>query len=172
MTDVQLKYTKDKKFRHFGFVGFKTEGAAEAAVKHFHNTFMGATKISVEFCADWGAGEGAKPRAWSKYSADSSAYANANKKAEQPAAAADENDNKKEAKLVKKERKKAKQAQVDALLLKYKDDPKFQEFMRVHKRNSEKWNNDAILEMGQTYNQTHMEGGQGNIEHIPFCIST
>ena len=76
VTDVQLKYTKDKKFRHFGFVGFKSESAAEAARNHFNNTFMGATKISVEFCADWGAesGAGKKPRAWSKYSADSSAY--------------------------------------------------------------------------------------------------
>ena len=75
MTDVQLKYTKDKKFRHFGFVGFKSESAADAARKHFDNTLMGATKISVEFCADWGAESGkAKPRAWSKYSADSSAY--------------------------------------------------------------------------------------------------
>merc|ERR1711974_183629 len=53
VTDVQLKYTKDKKFRHFGFVGFKTQAAAESAKNHFHNTFMGATKISVEFCADW-----------------------------------------------------------------------------------------------------------------------
>ena len=82
VTDVQLKYTKDQKFRHFGFVGFKTAAAAEAAVKHFDNTFMGATKISVEFCADWGGGGGVdKPRAWSKYSADSSAYAKANGKA-------------------------------------------------------------------------------------------
>ena len=75
VTDVQLKYTKDKKFRHFGFVGFKTQAAAESAKNHFHNTFMGATKISVEFCADWGtSGGGDKPRAWSKYSSESSAY--------------------------------------------------------------------------------------------------
>ena len=158
MTDVQLKYTKDKKFRHFGFVGFKSAAAAEAAVKHFHNTFMGATKISVEFCAEWGSAGDAKPRAWSKYSADSSAYAEANK-----AKVQDEKENAKhKEKLGKKERKKAKQEQVDALLLKHKDDPKFQEFMRVHKRNSEKWNNDAILEMGHTYSQSRNDTDQGD----------
>ena len=43
---------------------------------------------------------------------------------------------------------------MDALLLQYKDDPKFQEFLRVHKRNAaESWNNDAILEVGQSYKE-------------------
>ena len=54
VTDVQLKYTKEGKFRHFGFVGFKTEEGAQKAKKYFNGTYIGATKVSVELCADLG----------------------------------------------------------------------------------------------------------------------
>ena len=51
-----------------------------------------------------------------------------------------------------------KQKEVDALLAKYKDDPKFQEFLRVNQRNSsEAWNNDAILEVGKNYQDDQQE---------------
>ena len=37
---------------------------------------------------------------------------------------------------------------------KYKDDQKFQEFLRIHKRNSfEEWNLDAILNVGKEYEE-------------------
>jgi RNA recognition motif-containing protein len=54
ITDVQLKYTKDGKFRHFGFVGFKNPEDAEAAKEYLDGTFLNATKIQVEVCADLG----------------------------------------------------------------------------------------------------------------------
>jgi multiple RNA-binding domain-containing protein 1 len=54
VTDVQLKYTKDGKFRHFGFVGFKTEEEAQNAVEHFNNTCIKASRIKVELCAGLG----------------------------------------------------------------------------------------------------------------------
>ena len=73
VTDVQLKYTKEGKFRHFGFVGFKTEEGAQKAKQYFNGTYIGATKVSVEQCADLGDSVN-KPRAWSKYAVDSSAY--------------------------------------------------------------------------------------------------
>ncbi|CAG0884800.1 unnamed protein product [Darwinula stevensoni] len=57
VTDVQLKYTKSGKFRHFGFLGFKTPEEANAACKYFDKTFLGASRISVEIIKD-----GAKPR--------------------------------------------------------------------------------------------------------------
>ena len=50
VTDVQLKFDQHGKFRHFGFVGFKTAEEAEAARQYFHNTFIGASKISIEEC--------------------------------------------------------------------------------------------------------------------------
>ena len=154
VTDVQLKYTKEGKFRHFGFVGFKSEEDAQKAKKYFNGTYIGAVKVSVELCADLGDSLN-KPRAWSKYAADSSAYHLANDKDKNT----DEELNTK-SKKDKKAKKKEKQAKVDALLDKYKGDPKFQEFLSVHERNSKataKWNNDAILEAGKTYEQDECE---------------
>jgi multiple RNA-binding domain-containing protein 1 len=54
VTDVQLKYTKDGKFRHFGFVGFKAEEEAQNAVQYFNNTCIKASRIKVELCAGLG----------------------------------------------------------------------------------------------------------------------
>ena len=160
VTDVQLKYTKDGKFRHFGFVGFKNENEAEAARNYFNNTFMGATKISVEVCADLG--DASKPRAWSKYAPDSSAYQNSQKKTDEDEGAKDVKEKS------KKELKKEKQAEVDQLLVKHKDDPKFQEFMRIHKRNAAgSWNNDAILEMGRSYAENPPQEEQPSDENEP-----
>ena len=147
VTDVQLKYTKEGKFRHFGFVGFKTEEGAEKAKKYFNNTYIGATKVSVELCADLGDSVN-KPRAWSKYASDSSAYKSINDE--------DKSIDEIKPKKDKKQKKKEKQAKVDALLEKYKGDAKFQEFLNIHKRNATataSWNNDAILEAGKTYEE-------------------
>ena len=148
VTDVQLKYTKEGKFRHFGFVGFKTDEEAEKAKKYFNNTYIGATKVSVELCADLGDSVN-KPRAWSKYASDSSAYKVINDKVKNT-------EDIEAPRKSKKEKKKEKQAKVDSLLEKYKDDPKFQEFLSIHKRNATvtaTWNNDAILEVGKTYEE-------------------
>ena len=60
VTNVQLKYTREGKFRHFGFVGFKTDDDAKNAQKYFNGTFIGSSKISVEVCADLG--DESKPR--------------------------------------------------------------------------------------------------------------
>jgi multiple RNA-binding domain-containing protein 1 len=54
VTDVQLKYTKDGKFRHFGFVGFKAEEEAQNAVEYFNNSCIKASRIKVEICAGLG----------------------------------------------------------------------------------------------------------------------
>ena len=147
VTDVQLKYTKEGKFRHFGFVGFKTDEGAEKAKKYFNNTYIGATKVSVEVCADLGDSVN-KPRAWSKYASDSSAYKSINNQDESVEHVTPKKD--------KKQKKKEKQVKVDALLEKYKNDAKFQEFLNIHKRNataSATWNNDAILEAGKSYEE-------------------
>lgn len=80
MTDVQLKYTKDGKFRNFGFVGYRTEEQASAAKEFFDGTCINFMKINVQFCANLG--DEKKPRAWSKYAPDSSAYKKINKNEE------------------------------------------------------------------------------------------
>uniref|UniRef100_A0A4W3HU21 RNA binding motif protein 19 n=1 Tax=Callorhinchus milii TaxID=7868 RepID=A0A4W3HU21_CALMI len=66
LTDCILKFTKDGKFRKFGFVGFKSEEEAQAAFKHFNKSYIDTTRIIVEFCKSFGDPELAKP--WSKHS--------------------------------------------------------------------------------------------------------
>lgn len=57
VTDVQLKYTEDGKFRRFGFVGFNTEQEAAAAKEYFNNTCIDTSRIIVDFCAGLGKGK-------------------------------------------------------------------------------------------------------------------
>jgi len=52
VTDLQLKYKKDGKFRGFGFVGFLTDTEAAKAMKYLNDTFIGAVKIKVELCKE------------------------------------------------------------------------------------------------------------------------
>ncbi|ORY80940.1 hypothetical protein BCR37DRAFT_340867, partial [Protomyces lactucae-debilis] len=49
-TDAKLQLSKTGKSRRFGFVGYSQADQAERAVEHWHNTFIGTTKISAE-CA-------------------------------------------------------------------------------------------------------------------------
>lgn len=95
MTDVQLKFTKEGKFRHFAFVGFQNGDEAQAALDYFDNTFLNSLRIKVEPCSELGAyffqsfhfsasivfeylisslGDKNKPKSWSKYAPDSTAY--------------------------------------------------------------------------------------------------
>lgn len=54
VTDVQLKYTPEGKFRKFGFVGYQNENEAEEAIKTLNNTFINTSKITVENCSALG----------------------------------------------------------------------------------------------------------------------
>lgn len=47
LTDVQLKFTKDKKFRRFAFIGFRYKEDASAARKFYNNSFIDTSKIEV-----------------------------------------------------------------------------------------------------------------------------
>lgn len=47
LTDCGLKFTKDGKFRKFGFVGFKSEEDAEKALKHFNKSFVDTSRVTV-----------------------------------------------------------------------------------------------------------------------------
>lgn len=48
ITDCSLKYTRDGKFRRFAFVGFERDENAQEACENLHNTFMGASRLTVE----------------------------------------------------------------------------------------------------------------------------
>ncbi len=47
LTDCTLKFTKDGRFRKFGFVGFKTEEDAKKAMKHFNKSFVDTSRVTV-----------------------------------------------------------------------------------------------------------------------------
>ena len=64
--------TKNSRSRLFGFVGFKTEEQATAALKYFNNTFLHTSKIEVDLAK--GQGDDSLPRPWSKHSMGSSAF--------------------------------------------------------------------------------------------------
>ncbi len=156
LTDVSLKY-KNGKFRGFGFVGFKSAEAAAAARDYLDGNYFGALKIRVEFCAD--RGDPSKPRAWSRHARDSSAYQEAHGVQERKESPKKEKD---DSKKKKKKAKASRREEADALLRKYKDDPKFQEFLRVHKRNSESWNDTSVLEVARTFQQEADVGEDGD----------
>lgn len=47
LTDCSLKFTKDGKFRKFGFIGFRSENEAKAALTHFHKSFIDTARVTV-----------------------------------------------------------------------------------------------------------------------------
>lgn len=50
VTDCTLKFTKDGKFRKFGFVGFQSEDDANTALKHFNRSFVDTSRVTVCSC--------------------------------------------------------------------------------------------------------------------------
>ena len=72
ITDLKLCFTRKGIFRKFGFVGYKNEIDAKNALNQLDKTFINTNKISIEICKDLG--DDTAPRAWSKYSKDSSAH--------------------------------------------------------------------------------------------------
>ncbi|XP_069789262.1 probable RNA-binding protein 19 [Narcine bancroftii] len=129
LTDCILKFTKDGKFRKFGFVGFKTEEAAQAAFKHFNKTYIDTSKVAVEFCKSFG--DPGLPRPWSKHSQKSSSEEN-------PKMTKDQQDQNK-GKVTKKK------LAIDELES-LKKDSKFEEFLAVHQKrsNAPTWTNDTL----------------------------
>uniref|UniRef100_UPI00358FF20C probable RNA-binding protein 19 n=1 Tax=Myxine glutinosa TaxID=7769 RepID=UPI00358FF20C len=54
LTDCKLKFTKDGRFRQFGFVGYQTQEEAQAALRHFNKSFVDTSKVVVEMCKPFG----------------------------------------------------------------------------------------------------------------------
>ncbi|XP_029019699.1 probable RNA-binding protein 19 [Betta splendens] len=65
VTDSSLKFTKDGKFRKFGFVGFKAPEDANRALAHFNKSFVDTSRVTVEMCKAFG--DPTKARPWSKH---------------------------------------------------------------------------------------------------------
>ncbi|XP_045441368.1 probable RNA-binding protein 19 isoform X2 [Pipistrellus kuhlii] len=129
LTDCSLKFTKDGKFRKFGFIGFKSEEEAQKALNHFNKSFVDTSRIMVEFCKSFG--DPTKPRAWSKHAQQASQTKPPPK---------DKDSVTPETKKDKKKKKAANE------LEKLKEDTEFQEFLSVHQRRTQAatWANDAL----------------------------
>ncbi|XP_036785198.2 probable RNA-binding protein 19 isoform X3 [Manis pentadactyla] len=129
LTDCSLKFTKDGKFRKFGFIGFKSEEEAQTALNHFNKSFIDTSRITVEFCKSFG--DPAKPRAWSKHT-QKPVQANPPLKDKHSIPPEAKKDDKKE--------------KVASELEKLKEDTEFQEFLSVHQKRMQTatWANDAL----------------------------
>ncbi|KAI8612512.1 hypothetical protein BC830DRAFT_1136316 [Chytriomyces sp. MP71] len=154
VTDVKLAKDKDGNSRRFGFVGFKTEAEAKAALKHFHNTFIDTSRIEVVFAKP--IGDATIPRPWSKHTEGSSAHARLTqrqqdrvreqKEAEEAALKA------RDAKLNSKNKGAAPKNALTELKEVAAQDPKFKEFLDVMRpRGAAKgrtWANDDDVPVG------------------------
>ncbi|XP_037536377.1 probable RNA-binding protein 19 [Nematolebias whitei] len=126
LTDCALKFTKDGKFRKFGFVGFKSEEDASRALQHFNKSFVDTSRVAVEMCKAFG--DSTKGKAWSKHTQQ---Y--------KPPAPPKVTDNKKK----KKQEDKSKSS-----LGKLEEEEGFKEFLSVHQNRSQvsTWANDMAQE--------------------------
>lgn len=133
LTDCSLKFTKDGKFRKFGFIGFKDEDEAKAALTHFNKSFIDTARVTVEFCKSFG--DPLKPKPWSKHSPKPPGT----KEAPEISATGS---NRTEAKEDKK-----KKNQVDGLKELEKEEG-FQDFLVAHQKRSQvaTWSNDIKAE--------------------------
>ncbi|KAK5871415.1 hypothetical protein PBY51_004299 [Eleginops maclovinus] len=124
VTDCTLKFTKDGKFRKFGFVGFKAEEEANKALQHFHKSFVDTSRVTVEMCKAFGDPTKAKP--WSKHTQSSVP--------EKPSTPADTD--------IKKKQKKETNSTLEIL----EKDQGFKEFLSVHQNRSQAptWSNDTM----------------------------
>ncbi|XP_010597254.2 probable RNA-binding protein 19 isoform X2 [Loxodonta africana] len=127
LTDCSLKFTKDGKFRKFGFIGFKSEEEAQTALNHFNKSFIDTSRITVEFCKSFG--DPTRPRAWSKHAQKPSQPKPPSK---DPISPETKQDNKKK--------------KVASELEKLKGDTEFREFLSVHQKRTQAatWANDAV----------------------------
>ncbi|XP_068419298.1 probable RNA-binding protein 19 isoform X3 [Eschrichtius robustus] len=129
LTDCSLKFTKDGKFRKFGFIGFKSEEEAQTALNHFNKSFIDMSRITVEFCKSFG--DPTKPRAWSKHA----------QKASQSKPPPKDKDS-----ISPETKKDDKKKKVAGELEKLREDNEFQEFLSVHQKRAQAatWANDVL----------------------------
>ncbi|XP_045743531.2 probable RNA-binding protein 19 isoform X1 [Mirounga angustirostris] len=129
LTDCSLKFTKDGKFRKFGFIGFKSEEEARVALNHFNKSFIDTSRITVEFCKSFG--DPTKPRAWSRHAQQINQAKNPSKDKDS---------------VPTEPKKDDKTKKVSSELEKLKEDTEFQEFLSVHQKRTQTatWANDAL----------------------------
>lgn len=94
----------------------------------------------METCAPLGHAD--KPKAWSKHSAESSAFKRENR-AKEDQAEVDEAEKEQQEKEKRRNKKKEKNKEIQELLEEHQDDPMFAEFLKVHDNEKQLWDNDV-----------------------------
>uniref|UniRef100_A0A8D3CSM1 Probable RNA-binding protein 19 n=1 Tax=Scophthalmus maximus TaxID=52904 RepID=A0A8D3CSM1_SCOMX len=137
VTDCSLKFTKDGKFRKFGFVGFKSEEEANSALQHFHKSFVDTSRVTVEMCKAFG--DPTKAKAWSKHTQSSGQ--------DKAPASADTDKNKEKKEL-------------NSTLDNLEEDQGFKEFLSVHQNRSQAptWANDTLQQTTPDSERTKTQG--------------
>ncbi|XP_041084214.1 probable RNA-binding protein 19 isoform X2 [Polyodon spathula] len=156
LTDCSLKFTKEGKFRKFGFVGFRSEEEAGNALKHFNKSFVDTARITVECCKPFG--DATKAKAWSKHSRNnvSTQGKESVQQKEAPAETA-----------VKKEKKKK---TLTSTLGELKDDQDFKEFLAVHQNRAQvpTWANDTLTEPKKNKEQDEKKKKKAATDYLNF----
>uniref|UniRef100_A0A670ZW33 RNA binding motif protein 19 n=1 Tax=Pseudonaja textilis TaxID=8673 RepID=A0A670ZW33_PSETE len=134
LTDCCLKFTKDGKFRKFGFIGFQSEEDAKTAQSHFNKSFIDTSRVTVEVCKSFG--DPSKPKAWSKHSSKPQLVKEASKK---PTTNSDHAEKKQDGTKKKKKAGQLKELEGEAA---------FQDFLAAHQKRSQvaTWSNDTKVE--------------------------
>ncbi|KAF9349882.1 hypothetical protein BGX26_011887 [Mortierella sp. AD094] len=145
VTDAKLMKSSFGNSRRFGFIGYKSEKDAKAALAHFNNTFIDTSKIIVEKAKE--IGDDSLPRAWSQHTIGTSAHARkmgVEKQRKEAAEAALRLKNAKDAdtELKKKQDHLAKLYQAE-------NDPKLKEYLEVMQPRvtTKTWANDDAVEL-------------------------
>ncbi|XP_058197334.1 multiple RNA-binding domain-containing protein 1 isoform X2 [Rhododendron vialii] len=128
VTDAKIMRTKDGNSRQFGFVGYRTEGEAEEAVKYFNNSYLDTSRVVCEIARK--VGDPNIPRPWSRYSLQKQENLDEGKKVDSKSGGLGSPIGGK---------KKSKKGKVD-------DDPQLQEFLQVMQLRvkSKLWGNDSL----------------------------
>ncbi|XP_015253863.1 PREDICTED: probable RNA-binding protein 19 [Cyprinodon variegatus] len=131
VTDCSLKFTKDGKFRKFGFVGFKSEEDASKALKHFNKSFVDTSRVTVEMCKAFG--DPTKGKAWSKHSQRA--------EPDKTSAAAPK----------EKRTNKTRLKETNSVLENLEDEDGFSEFLSVHQNRTQAqtWTNDMAQDQAK-----------------------
>ncbi|XP_076966287.1 putative RNA-binding protein 19 [Callospermophilus lateralis] len=134
LTDYSLNFTKDGKFRKFGFIGFKFKEEAQLALNHFNKSFIDMSRITrfLLFCV-WNSA--------SPSGIQESPEPGANMPRDQGSPSSPH-----KAPFPQKLRRMTRRKRLHVKTEQLKEDTKFQEFLSVHQKRTQvaTWANDAL----------------------------
>ncbi|KAF9903176.1 hypothetical protein BX616_001698 [Lobosporangium transversale] len=145
VTDAKLMKSSFGNSRRFGFIGYKTEKEAKAALAHFNNTFIDTSKIIVEKAKE--IGDESLPRAWSQHTVGTSAHARkmgAERQKKEAAEAASKANQEKQTNMELQKKK-----EHISKLYQAENDPKLKEYLEVmqSRATTKSWANDDAVEL-------------------------